>query len=144
MKLLTLATEKEADEQSAAIFQRYAGDVRAAAGLGPDDEIDRKPNGDPLPPGRPRTTRYASPPAPVYDLEANGLPKRDQNGNPIVLVASDPKALVIDAYVETLQGATVEIPGGKQVTIDVSAAVPYDPATGVASAEFALAEEIKP
>lgn len=112
-KLLTLADPAAAQELSDALFiafkQRLAEQGFAA--------VDCYPDGRPAPVQV--TTRLTAPPPDVVD------PVTRQ-----VTTPSDPRSLVIDARCEALQGRKADV-RGKQITIDVSAAVPWQPGTVV-------------
>ncbi len=119
-KILTLATEQDAQDMAAAIFARRKADLLAQGFAAVDCYLD----------GRPcpvqTTTSHASSPPPVLDIDpVTGEPRRDlRTGAFIVLTPSDPKALLIDDVAEAMHGVAITIPGGKLVTIDVAAAVP--------------------
>jgi hypothetical protein len=112
-KVVTYASKQLADDQKAAVFKRYRSDQLGLRGA---TELDcYRSTGKPIP--IQVTTLYVDAPPPSFADPANPTAKELSD-----YAASKQVQMAVDATVDAMQGANVDV-GGKQVTIDVSSAV---------------------
>jgi hypothetical protein len=105
-KIITLATEKDALQLRAAIFEKWKADELERRG---DTVLDRDGLGRPLDPQV--TTEYVGAPAPA-------LPNGWTPGDPVP--DPDLKTVVVDAVVEAMHGEVVPVPLAADVAYAVA------------------------